>query len=196
MFTGIIEEVGTIQSIGEEDDIHQYYIQTSVDFMNSVKIGDSVAVNGVCLTAYELKNDSFQVDVSSETQKCTSFGQPNRENKVNLERAVTPTTRLGGHFVSGHVDGLGRLVKRDDNTNETVLWVSCPAELVKYIATKGSICINGVSLTVNETKEDQHCLTIIPHTLQNTTLKSLQVQDVVNIEVDLIARYLEKLSQN
>ena len=201
MFTGIIEEVGTIQSVGKKDDIHQYCIQTSADFMNSVKIGDSVSVNGVCLTAYELKNDSFQVDVSSETQKCTSFGQTifdqsNRENKVNLERAVTPTTRLGGHFVSGHVDGLGRLVKRDDNINETVLWVSCPAELVKYIATKGSICINGVSLTVNETNDDQHSLTIIPHTLQNTTLKSLQVQDLVNIEVDLIARYLEKLSQD
>ena len=162
----------------------------------SPTIGDSVSVNGTCLTAYELQQDSFQVDVSSETQKCTSFGQIIRENKVNLERAVTPTTRLGGHFVSGHVDGLGRLIKREDHANESILWVSCPKELVKYITAKGSICINGVSLTVNETKDEQHCLTIIPHTLQNTTLRFLEEQDFVNIEVDLIARYLEKLNQN
>jgi len=200
MFTGIIEEIGTIHNVVNKSDIHQYRIQVSTEFMNGVLIGDSIAVNGVCLTAYELENDSFQVDVSSETQKCTSFGQinieePISENQVNLERAVTPTTRLGGHFVSGHVDGLGILHKREDTSNETVLWISSPAELVKYIATKGSICINGVSLTVNETKGDQHCLTIIPHTLQNTTLKSLQEQDVVNIEVDLLARYLENLSR-
>ena len=196
MFTGIVEEIATIQLISEKDDIHQYRILTSIDFMNDVQVGDSISVNGICLTAYELQKDSFQVDVSSETQKCTSFGQIIRENKVNLERAVTPTTRLGGHFVSGHVDGLGSLDKRVDDANESIFWVSCPTELVKYITTKGSICINGVSLTVNETKDDQHCLTIIPHTLQNTTLRYLKVHDLVNIEVDLIARYLEKLSQN
>ena len=195
MFTGIIEAIGTIHSVADKEDIHQYRIQTNIDFMSGVKVGDSVAVNGVCLTAYELENNSFKVDVSQETQRCTSFGQPIREYQVNLERAVMPTTRLGGHFVSGHVDGLGTLVKRADNDNETVLWINSPAELVKYIAAKGSICINGVSLTVNEIQGDQHCLTIIPHTLQNTTLKLLQIQDLVNIEVDLIARYLENLSR-
>jgi riboflavin synthase len=195
MFTGIIEALGTLHSVADKEDIHQYRIQTNTDFMNGVKVGDSVAVNGVCLTTYELENNSFQVDVSKETQKCTSFGQPIRDNQVNLERAVMPTTRLGGHFVSGHVDGLGALVERADNDNETVLWIRSPAELVKYIAAKGSICINGVSLTVNEIQDNQHCLTIIPHTLRNTTLKSLQVQDLVNIEVDLIARYLENLSR-
>lgn len=195
MFTGIIEAIGTLHSVADKEDIHQYRIQTNTDFMNDVNVGDSIAVNGVCLTAYELENNSFQVDVSKETQKCTIFGQPIRKNQVNLERAVMPTTRLGGHFVSGHVDGLGTLVKRADNDNETVLWISSPTELIKYIAAKGSICINGVSLTVNEIQDDQHCLTIIPHTLQNTTLKSLQTQDLVNIEVDLIARYLENLSR-
>jgi len=195
MFTGIIETIGTIHSVADKEDINQYRIQTNFDFMSGVKVGDSVAVNGVCLTAYALENDSFQVDVSQETQKCTSFGQPIRENQVNLERAVMPTTRLGGHFVSGHVDGLGTLVKRTDHDNETVLWINSPTDLTKYIAAKGSICINGVSLTVNEIQDGQHCLTIIPHTLQNTTLKSLQVQDLVNIEVDLIARYLENLSR-
>lgn len=196
MFTGIVEEIGIIHQISKKDDIHQYRIQTSTDFMKGVQIGDSISVSGTCLTAYQLENNSFQVDISSETQKCTSFGQIIRQDKVNLERAVTPTTRLGGHYVSGHVDGLGTLVKREDNSNESNLWIRSPAELVKYIAAKGSICINGVSLTVNEIDGNQHCLTIIPHTLQNTTLKFLQVEDLVNIEVDLIARYLETLTQN
>ncbi len=195
MFTGIIEEIGTFQNVANKDDIHQYRIEASVEFMKGVQLGDSIAVNGICLTAYNIQSDSFQVDVSKETQNCTSFGQPIRNNQVNLERAVTPSTRLGGHLVSGHVDGLGILAKREDNENETILWVSSPAELVKYITVKGSICINGVSLTVNQSEEDLHCVTIIPHTLKHTTLGSIQAQDLVNIEVDLIARYLEKLSQ-
>lgn len=196
MFTGIIEEVGSIQKVASKADIHQYRIQTSARFMEGVKLGDSIAVNGICLTAYDLLNDSFQVDVSNETQNCTSFGYSEVNHHVNLERSVTPTTRLGGHMVSGHVDSLGTLVKRDDNDNETVLWVKIPSELVKYIAVKGSICINGVSLTVNQTLDDQFCVTIIPHTLQNTTLNTVQAMDLVNIEVDLVARYLEKLSQS
>ncbi|MDH3607758.1 MAG: riboflavin synthase [Gammaproteobacteria bacterium] len=195
MFTGIIEEIGTIQNVAEKGDIHQYRIQATAEFMKGVELGDSISVSGICLTAYNIQNDSFQVDVSVETQKCTSFGQPIRNNQVNLERAVTPSTRLGGHLVSGHVDGLGTLVQRKDSYNETILWINSPTELVKYIAVKGSITINGVSLTVNQTKEDQHCVTIIPHTLKNTTLNAIQVQDLVNIEVDLIARYLEKLSE-
>jgi len=195
MFTGIIEEIGTIQNMADKGDIHQYCIQASAEFMKGVLLGDSIAVSGICLTAYNIQPDCFYVDVSTETQKCTSFGQPIRNNQVNLERAVTPSTRLGGHLVSGHIDGLGALVKREDNYNETILWISSPIELVKYIAVKGSICINGVSLTVNQTKEDQHCVTIIPHTLKHTTLNAIQIQDLVNIEVDLIARYLEKLSQ-
>lgn len=195
MFTGIIEEIGTIRNVADKDDIHQYRIQVSAEFMKEVQLGDSIAISGICLTAYNIQKDSFQVDVSKETQKCTSFGQPIRNNQVNLERAVTPSTRLGGHLVSGHIDGLGTLVQREDNNNETIFWIRSPAELVKYIAVKGSICINGVSLTVNQTKGEQHCVTIIPHTLKHTTLMSLQVQDLVNIEVDLIARYLEKLYQ-
>ncbi len=196
MFTGIIEEIGIIKNIATKDDIHQYRIQASTKFMDGVSLGDSIAVNGICLTAYDLQTNSFQVDVSSETLKCTSFGQPIRNNQANLERSVTPSTRLGGHMVSGHVDGLGTLVKRDDNDNETVLWVKIPSELIKYIAVKGSICINGVSLTVNQTLDNQFCVTIIPHTLQNTTLSAIKAMDLVNIEVDLVARYLEKLSQS
>ena len=193
MFTGIIEEIGTIHSIADKEDIHQYRIHASASFIEGIQSGDSIAVNGVCLTAYDIQQDSFHIDVSKETQKCTSFGIPIRDNQVNLERAVTPSTRLGGHLVSGHVDGLGTLIKRENNHNETILWVSNPPELTKYIAVKGSICINGVSLTVNETKDNGLCVTIIPHTLENTTLSSIQDQDLVNIEVDLIARYLEQI---
>jgi riboflavin synthase len=196
MFTGIIEEVGNIRSVVDKVDIHQYQVSASSDFISGVKQGDSIAVNGVCLTAYDIHQDTFQVDVSKETQLCTSFGLAKKSDQVNLERAVTPTTRLGGHFVSGHVDGIGKLVKREDNANETILWLSSPIELVKYIAVKGSICINGVSLTVNAVKENQFCVTIIPHTLQNTTLSSIQEQTALNIEVDLIARYLENIIQS
>lgn len=193
MFTGIIEEIGTIYNLADKEDIQQYRIEASKDFIKGVQYGDSVSVNGICLTTYNIQHDSFQVDVSKETQKCTSFGKPIKNNQVNLERAVTPSARLGGHLVSGHVDGLGTCVKREDNENETILWICVPIELVKYIVVKGSICVNGVSLTINQTKDDQLCVTIIPHTLKNTTLSLIQGHDVMNIEVDLIARYLEKL---
>jgi len=196
MFTGIVEEVGTLRKIVEKNDIHQYQIQTPANFIEQVSEGDSISVNGVCLTAYNIQGDFFDVDVSGETQRCTTFSIQSRNESVNLERAVMPSTRLGGHFVSGHVDGLGEILDREDKQNESILWVSTPSDLKKYIATKGSICIDGVSLTVNEIKDDRHCLTIIPHTLNNTTLNSLQMGDKVNIEVDLLARYLEQLSRN
>lgn len=196
MFTGIIEEVGSIENIAIKEDIHKYQIQASSEFIKGVQQGDSIAVNGVCLTAYEVLTDSFNVDVSEETQKCTSFGQITKNKQVNLERAVTPSTRMGGHFVSGHVDGLGSLTRRDDKENETVLWIQLPSELVKYVAVKGSICIDGVSLTVNDADGEQCCMTIIPHTLSHTTLASIKIQDRVNIEVDLVARYLEQIINN
>ncbi len=193
MFTGIVEELGIIRKIAEKKDIDQYQIQTASSFTADVKTGDSIAINGVCLTAYDIQEETFVVDVSQETKRCTTFGGLIRNNQVNLERAVTPSTRLGGHIVSGHVDGLGKLTDRIDHENESILWVTGPSDLTKYIAIKGSICIDGVSLTVNQIKQDQHCVTIIPHTLQNTTLNSLQHGDMVNIEVDLLARYVEKL---
>ena len=196
MFTGIIEEVGSIENIAIKEDIHKYQIQASSEFIKGVQQGDSIAVNGVCLTAYEVLKDSFNVDVSEETQKCTNFGQITKNKQVNLERAVTPSTRMGGHFVSGHVDGLGSLTRRDDKENETVLWVQLPSELVKYVAVKGSICIDGVSLTVNDADGEQCCMTIIPHTLSHTTLASMNIEDRVNIEVDLVARYLEQIINN
>ena len=196
MFTGIIEEIGLIHHQSNQSDIHQYKIQTSDNFIAGVQKGDSIAVNGVCLTAYRIDNNSFQVDVSEETQKCTNFGNPIRENHVNLERSVTPSTRMGGHFVSGHVDGMGLVDKRIDKENESIFWFSPPKRLLKYIAAKGSICINGISLTVNNINNDQFCVTIIPHTLNNTTLRNIKTEDKVNIEVDLVARYLEQLTKS
>jgi len=196
MFTGIIEEIGNMHCVAKKDDVHHYRIHAAAAFIQDIQLGDSISVNGVCLTAHELEQDAFHVDVSIETQKCTAFGQTSEDRQVNLERAVTPTTRLGGHLVSGHIDGLGTVNERIDNENETKLWIQCPGELVKYIAIKGSICINGVSLTVNEVKGDLHSITIIPHTLENTTLNMIQAGDVLNIEVDLVARYLEKLINN
>ena len=196
MFTGIIEEIGTMHRVAEQQDIHIYNITAGTTFVKSIKNGDSISVNGVCLTAYDIDSDKFNVDVSLETQRCTAFANFSDEARVNLERSVTPDTRLGGHFVSGHVDATTKLVEREDNENETIIWVSTPSELYKYIAVKGSVCINGVSLTVNQIKQDRHCITIIPHTLKNTNLGDIKINDLVNIEVDLIARYLEQLSQN
>ena len=195
MFTGIIEEVGTIQNIASKQDIHQYQIHASSEFIQGMSLGDSVAVNGVCLTAYDIQAQSFSVDVSEETQKCTSFGTNMNNIEVNLEHAVTPTTRLGGHFVSGHVDGLGELLRREDKENETILWIQVPSDLSKFITVKGSICINGVSLTINEVKDNQCCVTVIPHTSANTNLDSIKANDKLNVEVDLIARYLERFVQ-
>ena len=193
MFTGIVEKIGSIHKLEEKEDVHRYQILANTSFTNDVRVGDSISISGVCLTAYDIQEGSFVIDVSQETQRCTAFSRPIRNDQVNLERAVTPSSRLGGHIVSGHVDGLGKLIERNDNENESILWISTPSDLAKYIAVKGSICMDGVSLTVNQIKKDRHCVTIIPHTLQNTTLSSLQAGDVVNIEVDLIARYLERL---
>ena len=195
MFTGIVEAMGRLHKTVTEQDVQRYQIQTSPDFTGEIKPGDSISVNGVCLTAYAIQEQSFMVDVSQETQRCATFGGLLRNNQVNLERAVTPATRLGGHFVNGHVDAVGTLNERIDNENESILWIRAPSDLTKYIAVKGSICIDGVSLTVNLIKEDQHCVTVIPHTLQNTTLHLLQPNDAVNIEVDLLARYLEQLNR-
>ncbi len=196
MFTGIVEEVGMIDQVAEKKDVYQYHIHSTPSFTAEVKTGDSISVDGVCLTACNVQKGCFAVDVSRETRRCTTFGGKRRNSQVNLERAVTPSTRLGGHIVSGHIDGLGTLVERSDDENESVLWIAAPSDLVRYIAVKGSICIDGVSLTVNRVEHDRHSVTIIPHTLKNTTLHSLQPGDKVNIEVDLVARYLEQLTRS
>ena len=196
MFTGIVEEVGTVRRLEGDQGTHRYQVLATAAFVEGIRTGDSICVNGVCLTACDVQGESFQVDVSTETRECTTFGTSAREGHVNLERSVTPSTRLGGHIVSGHVDGIGKLMAREDHESESVLWISIPDGLSRYIVPKGSVCVEGVSLTVNRVEKHQYCVTVIPHTLENTTLGHLQPGVEMNTEIDLVARYLERLMQD
>ncbi|MCS6177446.1 riboflavin synthase [Shewanella baltica] len=193
MFTGIIEAVGTLRKLERKgDDIRLTVASGKLD-LNDVRLGDSIATNGVCLTVVQQLADGYVADVSAETVSLTGFAQYKVGTKVNLEKAVTPTTRLGGHMVSGHVDGIAMVEQRLVRGQAIEFWLAAPAELGRYIAHKGSITIDGVSLTVNEVDGSRFRLTIVPHTAGETTLIDLQAGDKVNIEVDLIARYLERL---
>uniref|UniRef100_UPI0040481D72 riboflavin synthase n=1 Tax=Shewanella baltica TaxID=62322 RepID=UPI0040481D72 len=193
MFTGIIEAVGTLRKLERKgDDIRLTVASGKLD-LNDVRLGDSIATNGVCLTVVQQLADGYVADVSAETVSLTGFAHYKVGTKVNLEKAVTPTTRLGGHMVSGHVDGIAMVEQRLVRGQAIEFWLAAPAELGRYIAHKGSITIDGVSLTVNEVDGSRFRLTIVPHTAGETTLIDLQAGDMVNIEVDLIARYLERL---
>ena len=193
MFTGIIEAVGTLRKLERKgDDIRLTVASGKLD-LNDVRLGDSIATNGVCLTVVQQLADGYVADISAETVSLTGFAHYNVGTKVNLEKAVTPTTRLGGHMVSGHVDGIATVEQRLVRGQAIEFWLAAPAELGRYIAHKGSITIDGVSLTVNEVDGSRFRLTIVPHTAGETTLIDLQAGDKVNIEVDLIARYLERL---
>ncbi|ABS09288.1 riboflavin synthase [Shewanella baltica] len=193
MFTGIIEAIGTLRKLERKgDDIRLTVASGKLD-LNDVRLGDSIATNGVCLTVVQQLADGYVADVSAETVSLTGFANYKVGTKVNLEKAVTPTTRLGGHMVSGHVDGIAMVEQRLVRGQAIEFWLAAPAELGRYIAHKGSITIDGVSLTVNEVDGSRFRLTIVPHTAGETTLIDLQAGDKVNIEVDLIARYLERL---
>jgi len=193
MFTGIIEAVGTIARMEPKGGDLRLRIQTGKLNLTDVQLGDSIAVNGVCLTVVELPGDGFWADVSVETLNHTSFRQVKTGSRVNLEKALTPQTRLGGHLVSGHVDGLGEIVSRNEDARSIHLQVKAPDELAKYIAHKGSICVDGISLTVNAVSGAIFDLNIVPHTAQETTVGNWRPGVQVNLEVDLIARYLERL---
>ena len=193
MFTGIIEAVGSLRKIERKgDDIRLTVASGKLD-LSDVRLGDSIATNGVCLTVVQQMADGYVADVSAETVSLTGFATYQVGTKVNLEKAVTPTTRLGGHMVSGHVDGIALVEQRLPRGAAIEFWLAAPADLARYIAHKGSITIDGVSLTVNEVDGSRFRLTIVPHTAGETTLINLQAGDKVNIEVDLIARYLERL---
>ncbi|RLV59600.1 riboflavin synthase [Parashewanella curva] len=195
MFTGIIEAVGHIKHIDRNSDDIRLTVSSGKLDLSDVKLGDSIATNGVCLTVVSLNTDGYVADVSAETVALTGFDRYQVGEKLNLEKAVTPTTRLGGHMVSGHVDGIAHVVKRENRGKAIEFWLKAPSELARYIAHKGSITIDGVSLTVNEVQGAKFRLTIVPHTADETTLIDLQAGDKVNIEVDQIARYLERLMQ-
>lgn len=192
MFTGIIQTVGNVKSIeNTEKDIA--IIIKSKEITKKTAVGDSVAVNGVCLTVTSVADNLFSADVSHETLQKTTLGRLEKEDKVNLETALTLATPLGGHLVSGHVDGVGRLVEKKKDGKSTRYFFSAPKSLLKYVAIKGSITIEGVSLTVNNVDADGFDVSIIPHTEENTHFHTLMIDDQVNLEIDLIARYVERL---
>lgn len=193
MFTGIIEAVGKIRKIERQGKDIRLTVATGKLDLSDVKLGDSIATNGVCLTVVECLADGYRADVSGETVSVTCFQHYQVGTNVNLEKAVTPTTRLGGHMVSGHVDGIATVTERRQLGDAIEFWLDAPTELAKYIAHKGSVTIDGVSLTVNQVEKHRFRLTIVPHTASETTLIDLYSGSKVNIEVDLVARYLERL---
>ena len=193
MFTGIIEATGKIEAIESRRGDKRFTIDTGKLDISDVAIGDSIACNGVCLTVIELKEKAYVADVSAETLKLTTLADINIKSPVNLEKALTPTTRLGGHLVSGHVDGQGKIVSIETSARSTVYKIEAPEDLARYIAKKGSITVDGISLTVNEVEGAIFDLNLVPHTLQETIASDYKVGDKVNLEVDIIARYLERL---
>ena len=193
MFTGIIQSVGAITQANPAGDDVQLHINTQNLAMSDVQLGDSIAVNGVCLTVVNLSNSHFEAHVSKETLSVT-VGL-NQAHPVNLEKAMRLSDRLGGHLVSGHVDGVGEVVKFISLGECWQLDICAPHAISKYIAVKGSICVNGVSLTVNQINNDTFSINLIPHTLENTTLNTLKAGSKVNLEVDQIARYVERMTE-
>lgn len=192
MFTGIIEELGRVVSIEDQPDAKRITIEGPI-VTSDVHRGDSIAVNGTCLTAVEIEPGQFTADVMHETLRLTSLGAAKVGDVVNLERAMNAATRFGGHVVQGHVDGLGHIVSREPSDNWEWVRVSIPAELTKYVVLKGSITIDGVSLTVNEIEGNVVGLSLIPETLRLTTLGAKTVGDPVNIEADIMAKHIERL---
>ncbi|MGF1773941.1 riboflavin synthase [Vibrio wakamikoensis] len=195
MFTGIIEAVGTLKAITPKGEDISVTVDAGKLDMADVKLGDSIATNGVCLTVVAFTDSSYQADLSLETLKKTGFANYSVGDKVNLEKAMLPTTRFGGHIVSGHVDGVGEIVDRQQVGRAVEYWVQMPSEITKYVAQKGSITVDGISLTVNDLRKDAFKLTVVPHTSEETTIDQFQVGRKVNLEVDVMARYMERLLQ-
>lgn len=192
MFTGIIEEQGTVESFQLKGHSGQLRIKAAV-VLEGTRIGDSIAVNGICLTVVAMGNDYFVADVMAETVHRSSLSQLVHGSKVNLERAMAANGRFGGHIVSGHVDGTGVIqsLRRDENA----VWVTIGAgsELLRYMVEKGSICIDGISLTIARVTDENFAVSVIPHTGEETTLLKKKTGDLVNLETDIIGKYVEKL---
>lgn len=193
MFTGIVEAVGTLTAITPKGEDISVTVEVGKLDMSDVKLGDSIATNGVCLTVVDYSATSYSADLSLETLKKTGFADYQAGDKVNLEKAMLPTTRFGGHIVSGHVDGVGEIVERNMVGRAIEFWVAMPAEIAKYVAEKGSITVDGISLTVNDLRKNAFKLTIVPHTGDETTIADFHVGRRVNLEVDVLARYMERL---
>ena len=195
MFTGIIEGVGRLRASEIRGGDARLIIEVGTLPFADVRLGESIAVSGVCLTVVEFDAVSFQADASNETLSLTTLGALKAGALVNLERAMLPTDRLGGHLVSGHVDGVGAVASISEDARAQRWRFSAPASLLRYIAKKGSICVDGVSLTVNEVDAEGFEVALIPHTVSHTAFSQTGVGDPVNLEIDLVARYVERLLQ-
>ena len=193
MFTGIIEALGTIESMVDQGESIRLKVGVGKLDMSDVALGDSIATNGVCLTVVDYSPHHYSADVSAETIRLTGFAQYKPGTQVNLEKAMQVSSRFGGHIVSGHVDGVGEVSSIIQHSDYVEIWIDAPDDLAKYIAHKGSITVDGVSLTVNKVNGSEFMLWIIPHTLQETVLGTYKTGTRVNLEVDVIARYLERL---
>jgi riboflavin synthase len=193
MFTGIVQGMGSVRAIEPRGGDATLVFDTGNVSLAGIELGGSIAVNGVCLTATQFDASSFRADVSRETLTLTTLGECTVGAPVNIEKALLAGQALGGHYVTGHVDGIGRLAARHDDARSVRMEFQVPAELARYVARKGSICIDGVSLTVNGVQGDRFDVNLVPHTLQVTTLGRLQPGDRVNLEVDIIARYVERM---
>ena len=196
MFTGIVQEVGKIAEIEPvKSSMRMRILAPRLDFTDVV-LGDSIAVSGPCLTVTGFESGQFEVDVSAETLARTTLGERKAGDEVNLEKALRFNDRLGGHLVSGHIDGVGKIKLRESLDEYIRFVVNIPSELSKYLAFKGSVSLDGVSLTVNEAGKDEFEVLTIPHTLDNTTLGASEIGSTINVEVDLVARYLDRLTES
>src|SRR4026209_2971734 len=195
MFTGIIEELGSVRTIEERGENARLVIAANI-VTEGTSHGDSIAVNGVCLTALDIHDDSFAADVSRETLQRSTLGSLNPGARVNLERAVTPQTRLGGHMVQGHVDARGQFVSVEDHGESWTVRFAYPPEIARYLVFKGSVAVEGISLTIANLTGDYFEIAIIPKTWEVTNLAHLRPGDGVNLEVDVIAKYVERLVQH
>lgn len=192
MFTGLVEDTGRVVSTAPRGNGIELTIHTAIP-LGDVAIGDSIAVDGCCLTVESTAGEQFTATAGQETLKLTTIGGIGPGSRVHLERAMRVGDRLGGHWVQGHVDGVGRLGRQSVERESTVLWFELPADLARYVAAKGSICVDGVSLTVNEIDGLRFRVNIVPHTTEVTHLGDLKAGDPVNIEVDILAKYVERL---
>ena len=193
MFTGIIKAVGNITAINQIEDAYSFSITAPANFLDGTKLGDSICVQGVCLTVTNLRDNTFDADVSAETVRCTTFSESFEGKSVNLELALSLADRLGGHLVTGHVDGVGTVISLEKENDSTCITIESPTEISKYIARKGSICIDGISLTVNSVDNHNFKVNIIPHTFENTAILDYKTGTKINLEIDLVARYIERL---
>lgn len=191
MFTGIIEEKGKIREIKQDSEQAFEFGIEAEKIIKDIQLGDSISVDGVCLTVTQFSKDSFQVDIMPETVKATNIKNLKEGSEVNLERAMLATTRLGGHFVTGHVDGKGKIVEKTKLENAVNYTLKVPKVLIKYLIDKGSVTIDGISLTVFSIKKQELIISLIPHTVNHTVLGSKIIGDVVNIECDLLAKHVE-----